>query len=729
MENNGQGAKHAKDNIEGIHLLNYALTILLFWTIAIVASLLWNIQMEENQTRELALNKARETFNKDEAFRLWAASHGGVYVPITEKTPPNPNLSHVKERDIVTPSGKKLTLMNPAYMVRQTMDDYSVVYGIKGKITSLNPIRAENAPDEWERRALQSFEKGSKEVFEFVEVNGEPHVRLMQPLNAKEHCLKCHGFQGYKVGDIRGGIGVSVPLKPLLAAHEGHLSTMYLSHGLIWMLGFIGTGFGTWRAQKNIIRRKAAETETQTARMEWERTFDALEDPVMILDTGYKIKRANTAMADALGKTKEEAVGLTCYEEVHGTKCPIERCPHQALLQDGQPHTEEIYEERLGGHFLVSVSPIFDSTGRLVGSVHQAHDITERKKAADIIKASAARLTEAQEIAHIGSWELDLTENVLHWSDEIYNIFEIDPEKFGATYEAFLNAIHPDDREMVNKAYTDSLKNKTPYEITHRLLMPDGRIKHVNEQCKTYYGTDGKPVRSMGTVQDITEHKRAEDQIKKSLREKELLLMEIHHRVNNNMAVASGLLGIQAKEVKSEEVRVMFEESQNRLKSMALVHGMFYEEMDFTNINFADYINKLTNMLYESYHTDKSRIAMNITAPETSMMIDIALPCGLILNELISNCFKHAFPDNKSGNINISFNKNDEGIYKLIIDDDGTGLPEGFDLKKSSTIGLRLINTLIQQLEGEIEFSSEGGAKFVITFRGGGYVNRIRDIT
>lgn len=141
-------------------------------------------------------------------------------------------------------------------------------------------------------------------------------------------------------------------------------------------------------------------------------------------------------------------------------------------------------------------------------------DITGRKQAEVQLRRSEHGLAEAQRIAHLGNWELDLVHNVLTWSDEIYRIFEIDPKKFGASYEAFLGAIHPDDRDMVNNSYTESLKSKKPYDIVHRLLMQDGRVKYVNEKCETYYAEDGKPLRSVGTVHDISELKQAEDEIK-----------------------------------------------------------------------------------------------------------------------------------------------------------------------------------------------------------------------
>jgi PAS domain S-box-containing protein len=163
----------------------------------------------------------------------------------------------------------------------------------------------------------------------------------------------------------------------------------------------------------------------------------------------------------------------------------------------------------------LSVTALRDEGGQVTGFVGLAYDLTERKLAEEQLRRSERGLAEAQRIAHLGNWDLDLVQNVLIWSDEIYRIFEIDPKKFDASYEAFLDAIHPDDRELVNNAYTESVKNKVPYDIEHRLLMKDGRVKYVNEKCETHYDEDGKPLRSVGAVHDITERKRAEEELRR----------------------------------------------------------------------------------------------------------------------------------------------------------------------------------------------------------------------
>lgn len=172
--------------------------------------------------------------------------------------------------------------------------------------------------------------------------------------------------------------------------------------------------------------------------------------------------------------------------------------------------SERIRKDGAMIHVALTLSPIKDAEGNITGISTIARDITERKLADEKLRRSEHGLAEAQRIAHLGNWDLDLVNDVLTWSDEIYRIFEIDPTKFGASYEAFLDRIHPDDREMVNRAYSESVKNKIPYDIVHRLLMKDGRVKYVNEKCETYYDENGRPLRSAGTVHDITDRHTAE---------------------------------------------------------------------------------------------------------------------------------------------------------------------------------------------------------------------------
>ncbi len=231
------------------------------WTIVIALSIVWNIAKMKQDTLEMARIHARDSYNKDIIYRQWNAMHGGVYVYVTEETPPNPYLSDIPERDIVTPSGKILTLMNPAYMTRQVYELSQKEHGSYGRITSLNPIRPENEPDPWEIEALRSFERGETEVTSVEEIEGEEHMRLMRPLIIQKDCLKCHAKQGYKEGDIRGGISISVRMEPLWATSRMNNFRLALAHAISWMIGMGGIVFTLVRLNSSEKKRKQAEEE------------------------------------------------------------------------------------------------------------------------------------------------------------------------------------------------------------------------------------------------------------------------------------------------------------------------------------------------------------------------------------------------------------------------------------------------------------------------------------
>ncbi|MBU0631695.1 DUF3365 domain-containing protein [bacterium] len=218
-------------------LLQYtAIAIALIWTAIVISVVLLNIYNYYNNADQFALHEAEVSIKKDLAYRTWVASHGGVYVPITNKTPPNPYLSHIPDRDIITPH-KKLTLMNPAYTLSQMMKDYSDLYGVKAKITSKNLLNPNNAPDDWENKALDIIEITRKPYYEKSKVGDQDYLRYLNPLVTKEDCLKCHATQGYKLNDIRGGVAVSIPMEQYYNIASKNSKKLLFSLSLIWVAG------------------------------------------------------------------------------------------------------------------------------------------------------------------------------------------------------------------------------------------------------------------------------------------------------------------------------------------------------------------------------------------------------------------------------------------------------------------------------------------------------------
>jgi two-component sensor histidine kinase len=214
---------------------------------------------------------------------------------------------------------------------------------------------------------------------------------------------------------------------------------------------------------------------------------------------------------------------------------------------------------------------------------------------------------------------------------------------------------------------------------------------------------------------EITERMQAQERIRASLKEKEVLLQEIHHRVKNNLQVISSLLNLQASTIDNLETLEAFRESQNRIRSMALIHEQLYESHDLARIDFGAYVRNLAVFLFRSYAADLGQVTLEIEADEISLGIHQAVPCGLILNELMSNALKHACPAGQAGRIRVALGANEDNIT-LVLGDTGVGFPADTDYHTTTSLGLQLVSTLVDQLDGEIALENKNGTSFKLVF-------------
>jgi len=457
-------------------------------------------------------------------------------------------------------------------------------------------------------------------------------------------------------------------------------------------------------------------------------------------------------------------------------------------------------------------------------------DDTERKKIEKARQQSEQRFIKAQEIAHLGSWEFDLENNELVWSDEVYRIFGLQRQKFGPTYEMFLDSVHPDDRKMVDGAYSGSLRdNRDSYEMEHRVVRPDGEVRFVHERCEHLRDSAERIARSVGMVHDITERRNAEaalrrlahfpeenpnpvlriacdgtllyenaaagsrlsalnwkngmplpdpltlaveqaggqddtveteltfpdgrtfsffaikpkgedyinlygidlterkqvenalrkseKRIKASLDEKEVLLKEIHHRVKNNMQVISSLVDLQTDLMEDAATREILKDIKHRVRSMAMVHEQLYQAGDLANVEFSDYTNSLLNFLWRAQGTEKFNVRLERKLEPTSLPVNMAVPCGLILNELVSNALKHAFKGRDSGRVTVTLRGNGRDETRLSVRDNGIGLPPALDWQQAGSLGLCLIQMLAKQLRAALDVRNDSGTEFMVTFK------------
>lgn len=377
---------------------NYAWYFTAAWTLLLLSSAVFSFKNNKETLTKLAQSEARTAIERDILYRSWGSSHGGVYAPVTDKSPPNPYLAHLTERDISTPSGRKLTLINPAYMTRQV---YELAKGKgtfvgTGHLTSLNPIRPENTPDPWERKALESFGKGIREVNEMVQVAGQPFMRLMRAFETEQSCLECHASQGYKVGDIRGGLSVTLPVQPLIDATQKQLFGNLAAHGATWLLGLGMAGLGTWQ----LVRRDRAQKQLEDAQASslsmLNATLESTADGILVTDQNGQIARWNQKFIDLWRIPAELLNTQIKYPVTNHIKSQMTQ-PEEFYkrVMDLYNNPEESSIDTLhlvDGRFFRRFSQPQRIGNTVVGRVWSFSDITDQKRAEKSLEESNRKL-------------------------------------------------------------------------------------------------------------------------------------------------------------------------------------------------------------------------------------------------------------------------------------------------------------------------------------------------
>lgn len=346
----------------------------------------------------------------------------------------------------------------------------------------------------------------------------------------------------------------------------------------------------------------------------------------------------------------------------------------------------------------------------------------ERKKIEEQLIKNESILSAAQKIAKIGSFEFDLKDNSLVWSDELYNIFEIDKKKTPQKdlYGAYLSRIPEHYQKEYFKCVDIAVKEGKNYTLKHIIHLPNGESKWLFCAGIPVKNDKNKVVQIIGIAQDITESIIQQEKLQSNLREKETLLKEIHHRVKNNLQIISSLLNLQAETIKDRSAKEKYRESLGRVKSMALIHELLYQTKNLANLKANEYLNELVKFISETYNFNKNiKVSLVIDPKIKRIDMNKAIPCGLLINELVSNAFKYAFTQKKSGKIIIAFQALQKGPYKfsLTIADNGIGIPEKkVDVNKPNTLGLQLVRSLVEQLDGKLNVDTKKGTQFVIQF-------------
>jgi two-component sensor histidine kinase len=279
--------------------------------------------------------------------------------------------------------------------------------------------------------------------------------------------------------------------------------------------------------------------------------------------------------------------------------------------------------------------------------------------------------------------------------------------------------VHPDDTSLVGDETHKAMETDDPsysQYLEHRMLYKDGSIGYIAVRFFIVKDDKGKTIKTYGVNQDITNRKQVEEQIRKNLREKEILLRELYHRTKNNMQVISSMLRMRARSLKNPQLLNAFNEIEGKILSMALVHQKLYESKDLSQLNLKDYINSLIVLIKQLYLDFMNNITIHTKMKDIYVLIDTAIPLGLVVNELLTNAIKHAFPDGRRGEIKVNLDVIPCNFLVLKISDNGIGLPKNFDFQKDIHLGLQTILDLAEdQLNGKTSFTNRNGLHFSLT--------------
>jgi PAS domain S-box-containing protein len=446
--------------------------------------------------------------------------------------------------------------------------------------------------------------------------------------------------------------------------------------------------------------------------------LDSIPIPVYYKDVEGQYLGCNTAFETFIGMPRSDIVGKTIYDVALKDRADKHHEADLALLRHPGVQICEasgIYNDGEFHDVIFNKASFVDPNNCVAGIVGALIDITERKRTEEALRESEETFRVLAETSPAAI--------ILHQGERfIYT--NPATTKISGYSEAEL--LEMNFWEWGGKEYCDSIRQRSharlrgvpePSQYEHILITKYGEEKWVLVSAGiTEYR--GQPT-VIATLLDITEAKRAEVMMKVALAEKIILLKEVHHRVKNNLQIISSLLDLQSDSIPDEQSRSYLRESQNRVRSMALVHERLYSSKDFTTIDFGEYIRELSQSLFDSYAVGGERISLNIDVGDYSLDIDRAIPCGLIINELVSNALKHAFPDNRHGEISIHFAVDEKDLITLAVADTGVGLPAGLDFRNTQSLGLQLVDMLVKQLRGRMTVGGEqAGTFFSITFPG-----------
>ena len=543
-------------------------------------------------------------------------------------------------------------------------------------------------------------------------------------------------ISGYKLEDVRGRNWFEIFLPELQKEKtkelflraiddiqtKGNISPLITKQGVERKIEWndktlkdgAGKVIGLLAVGQDITQRLQAEKNLQESE-EWQRSvFEGSRDAIFISGAGASFVDVNAAAVLLSGYSKKELRTMS-IPDLHEEKDLGPFKTFSQKIMAGVAITSQGVILRKDG---TKIETEFSNSRIIVGGEPYMHttarDISQRSRAEAALRDSEMKYRALFESANDAIFLLDLKGNHVAVNKKAADMLGYDMEDLEE--KSVKDVVASGDYSEAQGKLQGLIAGKT-FPLYERIFRKkDGTEFPVEINVALIRSVDGTPLYIQSIVRDITARKEAEKRLKSTLKEKEVLLQEIHHRVKNNMQVISSLLRLQAANIEGYDMEEMFQECQNRIRSMALIHDKLYKSKNFSQINFAEYIQSLTLHLFQTYNIKPNTIELKTELSYVLLDLNRAIPCGLIINEIVSNSLKHAFPNNEKGKIWISLHVLKKEKLSIQVMDDGIGLPKDLDFRNPSTLGLQLVNDLVRQISGSIKIDGRKGTRVNISF-------------